>query len=66
MTSSLKPAICCKCGKDLKDKVPAEAGDVTCFACYVAPHQFGAVRDIHASRNRVKGAPSYVKGWSDE
>jgi hypothetical protein len=28
-----KPAICCVCGKDLKDRVPIDAENVTCFAC---------------------------------
>lgn len=29
----MKPAICHKCGKDLKRTVPDDATDVTCFAC---------------------------------
>ena len=34
--SKFKKAICCRCGKDLKDKVPADAENVTCFTCYNA------------------------------
>jgi hypothetical protein len=29
----MKPAICSKCGKDLKHLVPNDASHVTCFAC---------------------------------
>lgn len=28
-----KPAICHKCGKNLKRRVPDDAEEVTCFAC---------------------------------
>jgi hypothetical protein len=28
-----KPAICCRCGLDLKARVPKDAEQVTCYAC---------------------------------
>lgn len=31
--SDTKPAICHKCGKNLKGKVPIDAEEVTCFEC---------------------------------
>jgi len=31
--SDTKPAICCRCGVDLKDRVPKDAEQVTCYAC---------------------------------
>jgi len=30
----MKQAICCRCGKPLKGKVPDDAEDVVCFKCY--------------------------------
>jgi hypothetical protein len=37
--SRSKPAICCKCGKNLGGHVPKDAEDVTCFACCEVEYQ---------------------------
>ncbi len=36
----MKQAICCKCGKDLKRKVPDDAKEVICFQCSEAKGRF--------------------------
>jgi hypothetical protein len=35
----MKPAICSRCGKDLKDLVPDDAEDVVCFRCNEAENK---------------------------
>jgi len=50
----MKPAICCKCGKNLKGWVPIDAKEVTCFKCSEAEYK---ERDRNERRQRSTDRP---------